>query len=115
MAKLFKLAALTVGVWIAWQAVAARAAVHPTGRIYVADFGQWSSIGKGGAIGALHAIGDDGWRTLPLVKDGKVDPAWVQVGYGGFAVHDGTMRTDCDEKGLGLLLYRKEKFGDCQI
>src|SRR5207249_6496210 len=57
----------------------------------------------------------DGWRALPLIKDGKVDPAWVQVGYGGFAVEDGCLRTDCDEKGLGLLLYRKEKLGDCQV
>ena len=56
------------------------------------------------------------WRSLPLVKDGKVDPAWVQIGYGGFAVEDdGSLRTDSSEKGLGLLLYSKEKFGDCQI
>ena len=63
--------------------------------------------------------GDDppagGWRALPLVTDGKVDPAWVQVGYGRFAVDDGTLRTEPDEKGLGLLLYSKEKFGDCQL
>jgi hypothetical protein len=57
----------------------------------------------------------DGWRTLPLIKDGKVDPDWVQVGYGGFAVEDGTLRTECDQKGLGLLLYAKERFGDCEI
>jgi hypothetical protein len=57
----------------------------------------------------------DGWRALPLITAGKVDPAWVQIGYGGFAVEDGSLRTACDEKGLGLLLYRKEKFGDCQI
>lgn len=57
----------------------------------------------------------DGWRALPLIKEGKVDPAWVQIGYGGFAVEDGSLRTACDEKGLGLLLYRKEKLGDCQI
>jgi hypothetical protein len=31
-------------------------AVHPTGRIYVADFGQWSSFGKGGAIWALKPV-----------------------------------------------------------
>ncbi len=65
------------------------------------------------------ATGDDppadGWRALPLIKDGKVDPAWVQIGYGRFAVEEGSLRTECDEKGLGLLLYRKEKFGDCQI
>jgi hypothetical protein len=28
-------------------------AVHPSGRIYVADFGQWSRFGKGGAIWTL--------------------------------------------------------------
>jgi hypothetical protein len=65
------------------------------------------------------ARGDDpsagSWRALPLIHEGKVDPAWVQIGYGGFAVVDGSLRTECDEKGLGLLLYRKEKFGDCQI
>lgn len=55
------------------------------------------------------------WRSLPLIKDGKVDPAWVHLGYGGFVVEDGTLRTECDERGLGLLLYEKEKFGDCQI
>src|SRR5262245_45989109 len=57
----------------------------------------------------------DGWRTLPLIKDGKVDPAWVQIGWGGFVVEDGSLRTECDEKGLGLLLYHKEKFGNCQL
>lgn len=66
------------------------------------------------SIGLAQA-GDDGWRSLPLVKDGKVDPAWVLVGYGGFVVEDGGLRTEPDEKGLGLLLYRPEKFGDCQV
>jgi hypothetical protein len=55
------------------------------------------------------------WRALPLVQDGKVSPAWVQVGYGRFAVEDGALRTEPDERGLGLLLYREEKFGDCQL
>jgi lysophospholipase L1-like esterase len=57
----------------------------------------------------------DAWRTLPLIQDGKVDPAWVHIGYGGFAIEDGSLRTECSEKGLGLLVYGKEKFGDCQI
>lgn len=64
------------------------------------------------------ATGDepaDDWRPLPLVADGKVDPAWAMVGYGSFGVADGALRTDCDAKGLGLLVYRKEKFGDCQL
>jgi glucose/arabinose dehydrogenase len=30
--------------------------VHPSGRIYMADFGQWSSFGKGGAIWALNPV-----------------------------------------------------------
>jgi hypothetical protein len=58
---------------------------------------------------------DRPWRPLPLVKDGKVGPGWTQVGWGGFVVEDGGLRTECDARGMGLLLYRKEKFGDCQI
>ena len=66
---------------------------------------------------AGRAGGDDKqpWRKLPLVKDGKVAPDWVMVGYGTMAVTDDGLRTDCDEKGMGLLLYTKETFGDCQI
>lgn len=55
------------------------------------------------------------WRTLPLITNGKVDENWVQTGYGSFAVDDGTLRTECVDAGMGMLLYRKEAFGDCQI
>jgi hypothetical protein len=55
------------------------------------------------------------WRALPLVADGKLDPSWCHVGWGGFAVEDGALRTECDPKGLGLLVYTKERFGNCQI
>jgi hypothetical protein len=55
------------------------------------------------------------WRSLPLARYGKVDPAWTQVGWGGFVVEDGSLKTAPDERGLGMLLYNKEKFGDCQI
>jgi hypothetical protein len=55
------------------------------------------------------------WRALPLIQDGKVHPDWTQVGWGGFAIDDGTLRTECDPRGMGLLLYRKEKLGNCQI
>jgi hypothetical protein len=58
---------------------------------------------------------DDGWRALPLISDGKVDPAWVHTGYGGFVVDGEALRTECDPRGLGLLVYSKEKLGDCQI
>lgn len=56
-----------------------------------------------------------GWRALPLVADGKVHPDWVHVGWGGFAVEDRMLRTECDPRGLGLLVYRPERFGNCQI
>jgi hypothetical protein len=55
------------------------------------------------------------WRQLPLIKDGKVDPGWAHTGWGGFVVDNGTIRTDCDPRGLGLLFYKKERFGNCQI
>jgi hypothetical protein len=58
---------------------------------------------------------DRPWRTLPLITDGKLDAAWAQIGWGKFVVDGDSLRTDCDEKGMGLLLYRKEKFGNCQI
>src|SRR6476661_2554681 len=55
------------------------------------------------------------WRQLPLINNGQVDPAWKQVGPGGFTVENGMLRTAPDERGLGMLLYTKEKLGDCQI
>jgi hypothetical protein len=58
---------------------------------------------------------DEDWRSLPLLKNGKVSPAWVHIGYGGWIVDDGMLRTDPASEGLGLLVYRKEKLGDCQI
>jgi 3-keto-disaccharide hydrolase len=70
------------------------------------------------ALSLTHAAepkSETPWRTLPLITDGKVDLAWAHVGYGGFAVDDGALRTDCDAKGLGLLVYKKERLGNCQI
>jgi hypothetical protein len=55
------------------------------------------------------------WRALPLIDEGKIDPSWSHVGWGGFVVDDGALRTECDPKGLGLLVYTKERFGNCQI
>lgn len=55
------------------------------------------------------------WQPLPLITDGKVDSSWVHVGWGGFAVDEGALRTECAAKGLGLLVYKKEKLGNCQI
>jgi hypothetical protein len=44
-----------------------------------------------------------------------VDSAWAQVGWGGFVVDDGALRAEPDDRGMGLLFYQAEKFGDCQI
>lgn len=74
-----------------------------------------SPIGSGGAAGGKDDEPGRPWRSLPLIKDGGVDPAWKQVGWGGFVVDGGALRTECDEKGMGLLLYTKERFGDCQL
>ncbi len=59
---------------------------------------------------------DDGWRELPLIRDGKIDSAWKHAWGGSFSVQDdGCVRTQCTDEGMGLLLYTKEKLGDCQI
>jgi len=55
------------------------------------------------------------WRSLPLIKDGKVAPEWQQAGWGKFVVEGDAIRTEPDERGLGVLVYTKEKLGDCQI
>ncbi len=55
------------------------------------------------------------WRSLPLIKDGKVSQDWAQIGYGHMAIDDNSLRTQHDAKGMGLFLYTKERFGNCQI
>jgi hypothetical protein len=61
-----------------------------------------------------HAAEKD-WHALPLVKDGKVHSDWGHTGWGSFAVEGDTIRTECDPRGLGLLVYKKEKLGNCQV
>src|SRR5262245_44681174 len=71
-----------------------------------------------GTLPALHGAEskeEPAWRALPLITGGKVDPSWMHVGWGGFVVDDGALRTECDPKGLGLLVYKKERLGNCQI
>lgn len=77
-----------------------------------------SAVAIVGAFATLHAAESTAgpeWRALPLVTAGKVDTNWVHVGWGGFVVDDGALRTECDAKGLGLLVYKKERLGNCQI
>lgn len=68
-------------------------------------------VGAPGSEGA-----DDGaWRSLPLIEDGRVAQEWTHIGWGEFVVDGEALRTECDERGLGLLLFEREKFGNCQI
>ena len=70
------------------------------------------------AVAIVHgaeAKAEAPWRALPLIEAGKVSYAWCHVGYGGFVVDDGALRTECSPKGLGLLVFKPEKFGNCQI
>jgi hypothetical protein len=62
-----------------------------------------------------ESTAETAWRSLPLIADGKVEPSWMHVGWGGFTVDDGALRTECDPKGLGLLVYKKQRLGNCQI
>src|SRR5262245_11437409 len=55
------------------------------------------------------------WRQLPLITNGKVNHNWVHTGWGGFVVDGDALRTECDPRGLGLLVFKKERFGDCQF
>jgi hypothetical protein len=56
-----------------------------------------------------------GWRSIPLVEDGHIADGWRHTGFGGFKAADGLLRTAPDGRGLGLLFYDKEKFGNCQL
>ena len=55
------------------------------------------------------------WRPLPFITNGELDTNWIHIGYGGWTVDNGALRTKPDAKGLGLLVYQKERFGNCQI
>lgn len=73
----------------------------------VAVFMAWAAAGMGFAA--------DEWRVLPLVVDGRLDGAWKQIDWGGFVIDGGAARTQPDPRGMGLIVYTREKFGDCQI
>ena len=70
--------------------------------------------GLGCGILASHAA-EEAWREIPLIGNGEVSPDWVHVGYGGFSVDGNAILTECVPQGLGLLVYEKEKLGNCQL
>lgn len=39
----------------------------------------------------------------------------MHIGYGGFIMDDGALRTVTDPRGLGFLVYKESRFGNCQI
>jgi hypothetical protein len=55
------------------------------------------------------------WRQIPLIEGGKVAPGWKHVGWGAMKVEGDVLATESDARGLGVLVYAKEKLGDCQI
>jgi hypothetical protein len=55
------------------------------------------------------------WRDLALIQDGKVAPEWQHTGWGKMVVEGDAIRTEPSERGLGVCVYTKEKFGNCQI
>jgi len=61
------------------------------------------------------ASADEPWRALPLIENGKVAADWKHVGFGKLVVDGDAVRTECDERGLGLAVWTKEKLGNCQI
>ncbi len=63
----------------------------------------------------VEAQAEQPWRALPLIDQGKVDESWSHIGWGGFAVDGDAIRTESDPRGLGLLVYTKERLGNCQI
>jgi hypothetical protein len=63
--------------------------------------------------GSTTAAAD--WRPLPLIQNGQLAPDWQQAGWGKFVVEGDAIRTEPSEKGLGVLVYTKEKLGNCQI
>lgn len=64
---------------------------------------------------SANAGADENWKTLPLIEDGKLADGWEHVGFGQLVVDGDAVRTECDERGLGLAVWTKEKFGDCQL
>jgi len=61
------------------------------------------------------AAENDTWRIIPLIQDGKVAPGWQHAGGGEMKVEEDYLVTHPDELDLGMLVYTKEKLGNCQI
>jgi hypothetical protein len=87
----------------------------PDGRILFSTMIIIVAFASISPLRGAESISEPAWRAVPLITDGKVDTNWVHVGWGGFIVDDGLLRTEPAAKGLGLLVYQKERLGNCQI
>jgi hypothetical protein len=72
--------------------------------------GGWASV----VLVAAAAWGGE-WQPIPLIQDGQVAPEWKQVGFGQMVVANGALRTEPDERGLGLWVYTARPLGHCQV
>ena len=65
---------------------------------------------------ASSAMADEAdWRSIPLIENGKLAPAWKHAGFGAMRVEGDVVATASDVRGLGVVVYTKEKLGNCQI
>lgn len=87
--------------------------LHRTLRALV--FPTLALVSSSSRLSAADTPAAPAWRPLPLISEGKIDPSWIHVGWGGFVVDEGALRTACDARGLGLLVYKKERLGNCQL
>ncbi|MDB6030068.1 MAG: hypothetical protein JWM16_406 [Verrucomicrobiales bacterium] len=72
-------------------------------------------FGGGLNLSAADKETNNPWHSIPLVKGGKVSSDWAQVGWGKFVADGKMIRSEPDERGIGLLVYTREKLGNCQI
>lgn len=87
--------------------------VHATGWAVV-----WTAFAVSGTAPGedrSDRANESAWRDLPLIDDGKVAQDWRHVGWGALEVDGQSLITRPNERGMGLLVYTKEKLGDCRI
>lgn len=58
---------------------------------------------------------DANWRNIPLIENGAIASEWKLVGWGTMEVDGEALVTRPDERGMGLLVWTKQKLGNCQI
>lgn len=68
-----------------------------------------------GVLGLAWSASGSDWQPIPLIRDGQIAPEWQHVGYGRMVVEGDMLRTEPDERGLGLLVYTARPLGNCQV